>query len=357
MKRIIIDVSFAQKKIYWEQVKAAGFEGAIIQCGYGDNISSQDDKYWKYNADECTRLGIPFGVYLYSYATSMEQAESEAQHVLRLVKGYKLSYPIYLDLEEEGTLNGSASPVDRANRFGDIIEAAGYMCGIYANLNWWNNYLQGLNRFTKWIAQYNSQCDYNGSGKDIWQYSSTGQVAGISRNVDMNECYRDFPSELGAPRPTPAPKPQPSDNITPGVNFIYSVRLEDGTILPEVTNLQDFAGIRGKRITDIAIRVSQGAIRYRVHTLGGGWLPWVTGYNWSDHNNGYAGNGRVIDAIQVYYETPADYAAKYGYQKAQYRVSGIGRDYWSWQFDTETGNGQDGYAGCFGQAIDRFQLF
>ena len=64
-----------------------------------------------------------------------------------------------------------------------------------------------------------------------------------------------------------------------------------------------------------------------------------------------------IDAIEVYYNTPADYVAKYGYQKAQYRVSPVNGAYWSWQYDNETGSGQDGYAGAFGQAIDRFQLF
>lgn len=193
MKRLVIDVSYAQGEINWEQVKSAGIAGVIIQCGYGDNIESQDDKYWKRNADECTRLGIPFGAYLYSYAVSMAQAESEAQHVLRLIKGYKLSYPVYLDLEEPGTQAGA---VERAKRFGDMIESAGYWCGIYANLNWWNQYLPGLDRFTKWIAQYNSTCDYTGKDKDMWQYSSTGRVAGISGNTDMNECYRDFPNEI-----------------------------------------------------------------------------------------------------------------------------------------------------------------
>ncbi len=176
-------------------------EGVIIRCGYGDDIASQDDIYWKRNADECTRLGIPFGVYIYSYATSMAQAESEAQHALRCVKGYKLSYPIYLDLEHSGT---EAGAVDRAKRFGDIIEAAGYWCGIYANLSWWNNYLPGLDRFTKWIAQYNSQCDYTGKNKDMWQYTSGGRVAGISENVDMNECYKIYPQRSRAAPDQPA---------------------------------------------------------------------------------------------------------------------------------------------------------
>lgn len=146
-------------------------------------------------------------------------------------------------------------------------------------------------------------------------------------------------------------------NTAPGIQFTYAVRTEGGRVLPEVTNLSDYAGVQGKRITDIAIKVSAGKIRYRVHLLNGGWLPWVTGCSWKDHNNGYAGNGAVIDAIQVYYETPGDYAEKYGYQKAQYRVSPVNSNYYSWQFDTETEGGQDGYAGRFGTAIDRFQLY
>lgn len=190
--KTLIDVSEHQGKIDWEKVKPH-IEGAILRCGYGSNIEKQDDEQFKRNADECTRLGIPFGVYIYSYADSVEKAKSEAEHALRLVKGYKLSYPIYLDLEEPGTQNGA---VERANIFGDIIEKAGYWCGVYANLNWWENYLVGLERFTKWVAQYHTKCEYKGAHLDIWQYSSKGRITGISGNVDMNYCYRDLPAEI-----------------------------------------------------------------------------------------------------------------------------------------------------------------
>lgn len=140
------------------------------------------------------------------------------------------------------------------------------------------------------------------------------------------------------------------------INFTYAVRIEGGRILPSVTNLTDYAGIRGKKITDIAIKCDKGSLWYQVHVLGGGWLPKVTGYNWNDHNNGYAGNGKIIDAVRVYYNTPQDIANVHGYQKAQYKVSTVNSNYYGWQYDNETGNGQDGYAGCFGKAIDRFQL-
>ncbi len=200
IKAKVIDVSAHQGVIDWVKAKPH-IDGAILRVGYGMDIQKQDDEYFKRNADECTRLGIPFGVYIYSYADNNDRIKSEAAHTLRLIKGYKLSYPVYLDLEEKGTEHGA---VERANVFGDIIEKAGYWCGIYANLNWWNNYLKGLDRFTKWVAQYNSECQYKGSNLDMWQYSDKGKIPGISGKVDMNYCYRDFPVQIGKPEP---PKP------------------------------------------------------------------------------------------------------------------------------------------------------
>lgn len=140
------------------------------------------------------------------------------------------------------------------------------------------------------------------------------------------------------------------------IHFKYRVRV-GGKWLPEVINLEDYAGIKGKEITDIAIGVDVGSLWYQVHVKGGGWLPVVRGYDIMDHENGYAGDLKPIDAIRVYYETPDDYVSKHGYQKAQYRVSPVNKGYYDWQFDNETTKGQDGYAGAFGKVIDRFQLW
>lgn len=188
----VIDVSYHNGTIDWAKVKSSGVDGAIIRCGYGNNLTAQDDKQWKRNADECTRLGIPFGTYIYSYAKTDAQARSEAEHVLRLVKGYKLSYPVYYDLEEAGTQSGA---VNRMKIFAEIIENAGYWVGVYCNKSWWDNTLKSLgDRYTKWIARYNSTLGM--SGVDMWQYTSSGSVSGISGRVDMNHCYRDFPKEI-----------------------------------------------------------------------------------------------------------------------------------------------------------------
>ena len=222
--KTVIDVSTWQGKIDWEKVKPH-IAGAIIRCGYGSDLEKYDDDQFKRNADACTRLGIPFGVYLYSYAKTNEKAKSEAEHVLRLVKDYKLSYPIYYDLEEAGTEKGA---VERANIFGDLIEKAGYWCGVYANLNWWNNYLVGLERFTKWVAQYHTKCDYKGANLDIWQYSSKGTIPGIKGNVDMNYCYRDFPTEILNGEKKPAEDKKPRVTVEEAVQMILRGELGNG---------------------------------------------------------------------------------------------------------------------------------
>lgn len=187
MKRKIIDVSQWQGWIDWDLVKRSGVDGAIIRCGYGNDMATQDDWHFHRNTDECERLGIPYGVYIYSYAADTEMAKSEAAHVLRLVKGKKLSYPIYIDLEEN---NSKGFAKQAANVFGDEIEKSGYWCGVYASLSWWENYLKGLERFTKWVAHWD--VDKPGIDCDMWQYSSNGRVSGINGRVDMNYCYRDF---------------------------------------------------------------------------------------------------------------------------------------------------------------------
>lgn len=180
-----IDVSEFQHVINWEKVKAAGIDFAIIRCGYGMNQTDQDDAQFERNASECERLGIPYGVYIYSYATSTASASSEADHVLRLIKGHTLSYPVYFDMEDKSTLKSNHAAI--ANTFCSKIEKAGYPVGVYANLNWWNNYLTDpvFSKWHRWVAQYYSYCQYEGEYA-MWQYTSSGYVNGISGRVDMN---------------------------------------------------------------------------------------------------------------------------------------------------------------------------
>jgi GH25 family lysozyme M1 (1,4-beta-N-acetylmuramidase) len=191
-----IDVSVHQGNIDWQKVKNAGIDFAILRCGYGSDIASQDDSQFARNMAECERIGMPFGVYLYSYANSVEKAKSEAQHVLRLIGDHKLQYPIYYDLEDSGTTGKCSKELilEMAKAFVDILESKGYWVGIYANTYWNNNYLTDAwyNTKARWVAQYHDKCTYKGE-YGMWQYSSKGRVDGISGNVDMNYCYVDYP--------------------------------------------------------------------------------------------------------------------------------------------------------------------
>lgn len=180
-----IDVSSWQKTIDWNKVKAAGIDFAIIRCGYGNNQIDQDDSQFLRNAQECERLGIPYGVYIYSYAKNTSMASSEADHVLRLISGRNLSMPVYFDMEDSSTIGCDYAAI--AKTFCNKIQSAGYPVGVYANTSWWNNYLTDpcFNNWYKWVAQYYKECQYQGEYA-MWQYTSSGSVNGISGNVDMN---------------------------------------------------------------------------------------------------------------------------------------------------------------------------
>ena len=187
-----IDTSYANV-VDWDKV-ANEIDFAILQCGYGQDHTRQDDKLFKQSAEACERLGIPYGIYLYSYAKNSAMAEGEAKHALRLAKGRQLSLPIYYDLEE-ASLGGVAASNMRT--FAKLIESAGYWCGVYSGEYYYSKNLSYITAYTRWIAQYNSN---NGKATTkpstanvaIWQYSSRGKVAGVSGNVDVNIMYVDL---------------------------------------------------------------------------------------------------------------------------------------------------------------------
>ena len=190
-----IDVSYHNGTIDWKKVKQSEVEYAIIRCGYGTNDKSQDDKKWEENVKGCVDNNIPYGVYLYSYADTVEKASSEADHAIRLLQGKKLKYPVYYDLEEDKLRDkiSKKTIADIAQTFCDKLSAKGYTVGIYANKDWFTNYLTDsrFNNWTKWVAQYNTVCNYHGK-YDMWQCSSSGSIPGISGRVDLNYSYSPF---------------------------------------------------------------------------------------------------------------------------------------------------------------------
>lgn len=195
----VIDVSEWQGDIDWAKAKADGVEGVIIRLGYGEGNNA--DKKAQRNISECKRLGIPFGIYWYSYADTPSIAKGEGADVVSKLKQFgvnpsDLAYPVYYDLEK-WTWEGHQPPTD-PNVYNDIVnnwysalQSAGYKnLGVYS----YTSYLQGplkhadIYAKTTWVAQYGARMGFDSFPTDSrgWQYTSSGKVDGISGNVDMN---------------------------------------------------------------------------------------------------------------------------------------------------------------------------
>ena len=230
MAKPIVDVSEFNGILDWDEIKSQ-IDGAIIRCGYGGNVVSQDDPQYARNVKECTRLKIPFGVYLFSYAKNAAEAENEAEHVLRLVEGWNLSLPIYYDLEQNDVVgNLSAEGYSAVARsFCKRIEAAGGVVGIYSNLYLWETKLKSVNEYTRWLAQWSEAPTYDKPFL-LWQYTSSGVIRGSSPRTDLSKWYGDFMTMCGTRNhfgKAPAPQPTLKYKIGDEVSFKALYRASD----------------------------------------------------------------------------------------------------------------------------------
>ena len=195
----VIDVSEWQGDIDWAKAKADGVEGVIIRLGYGEGNNA--DKKAQRNISECKRLGIPFGVYWYSYADTPALAKEEGADVVAKLRQFgvnasDLAYPVYYDLEK-WTWEGHQPPTDPnvynniVNNWYSALQSAGYKnLGVYS----YTSYLQGplkhadIYAKTTWVAQYGARMGFDSfpTNSRGWQYTSSGKVDGIRGNVDMN---------------------------------------------------------------------------------------------------------------------------------------------------------------------------
>lgn len=186
-----IDVSQYQGVIDWDTT-AQYIDFAIIRCGRGSDLTAQDDTKWAVNTAACERLGIPYGVYLYSLAQTDEEARSEAAHALRLLDGKHPQLPVYLDLEDSGIRDNctKAEVLRHATIFCETLQAAGYSVGVYANRYWWTTTLDdpAYDRWDRWLAVWAAETGYSGS-YSTWQNSNSGRIPGIQANVDLDLRY------------------------------------------------------------------------------------------------------------------------------------------------------------------------
>lgn len=194
-----IDVSKWNGNIDWNAVKNSGVSYVIIRCGYRGSTTGAliEDPKFRSNIQGATAAGLKVGVYFFTQAVNEVEAVEEASMVLNLISGYKIAYPVFLDVEPSG---GRADGINRDMRtavckaFAQTIQNSGYTAGIYANKTWFTSYINtaSLTNYKIWLAQYAAAPSYTATKYDLWQYSSTGSVAGISGKVDLNISYLGY---------------------------------------------------------------------------------------------------------------------------------------------------------------------
>lgn len=193
-----IDISKHNGVVNWAQVKADGVQFAILRAGYGKEASQKDTQF-EANYIGCKAQGIPCGAYWYSYAATPAEARQEAAVCLSFLQGKTFAFPIYFDIEEQKVLaQGKTACTAIAKAFLETVEKAGYFVGIYSSKSHLEScFTEELRtRYAVWVAHYGvDKTTYHGQ-YGIWQKSSTGKVSGIRGNVDMNECYTNYPAAI-----------------------------------------------------------------------------------------------------------------------------------------------------------------
>ena len=228
--------------IDWNKVKADGIEFAILRAGFG-RLEKQKDEKFEQNYAEAKAAGIPVGAYWYSYAMSPEEAELEANVFLKVIKGKQFEMPVYFDLEEKKQFDLGKEKVSAIMRaFLERVESAGYFTGLYGSASPLFTHTADdiKSHYTIWLAHWVDRTNYSGAYA-VWQYSEKGKVDGISGNVDLDICYKDFPTIIKgkglngwgkAANPTPVPDPEPTaDSKTATVTVQIGNETYKGTIV------------------------------------------------------------------------------------------------------------------------------
>lgn len=196
MKLKGIDVSHHQGKIDWQKVKNSGIDFAIVRVGHSNRNGKGGlsfDKCYEYNLQQCNKLGIPVGVYIYCYDKTPEAATITTKALMQVVKKYKLDYPVIYDIEYDNEKLSREVNTAICNAAMKVIESENYYGMIYASRDFFLNHLNmaNLTSSDKWEAAYRQTDDglvHNG----IWQYTSTGRVPGINGDVDLDYSYNDY---------------------------------------------------------------------------------------------------------------------------------------------------------------------
>ncbi len=329
-----IDVSKWQSTIDWKKVKADGVDFVFIRCGYTslDRFSMGTDAKFAANIQNAYAAGIKIGVYYYSGATSASEAKTEANYVLNLIRPYKskISLPVVMDYETNGSdrIYTSYQKTSKATRttyvqsFCDILEDAGYDGGIYASKAWLTDFfnMSDLKDYACWVAHVTTKTSYAGE-YDFWQYSFTGDINGISTDVDCNFWYTDdklstssasdttlsssnttvklsyttIPYSGSARKPTPKVTYN-GTTLTKGTHYTvsYSNNKEPGTATVKITGTGKYKGTLSKTFTITALTTPYVTICKTYYRTGCG-----TSYT----SKGSVSKGKPVNVVYGWYKT------------------------------------------------------
>lgn len=195
----VIDISYWNGGMStgdFKKVIADGIDAVIIRCGYSSkgSLCNKDSKFVG-NLKNAKNAGLPVGAYFYGAATSVAEAKKEAKYAVSLCKGKGLKYPLFYDVEDNATMGklSKGELTDVVKEFCKIVEESGLKTGVYASYSWLESKM-GTTGYSVWVAQYNDTCDYKGSDKVAWQYSSSHKIKGINHKFDISNFYKDYGS-------------------------------------------------------------------------------------------------------------------------------------------------------------------
>lgn len=251
----IIDVSSNNGQLDWDTIKSS-IDGAIIRIGYGSDIESQDDSQAIRNMQECERLGIPYGVYIYSYCLNIEEVRSEAAHILRMIQGFNPVLGIWFDMEDADGYKRNHGLVPEQNgelltdfcvEFMQIVKDAGYYkTGVYANYSYFTNILNddrlmSFEGFNRWLAHWG--IDEPSMDCLLWQCTSDAVINGSSARTDFNYYYGELPNVEPVIPSEPIEDNSESDDIETkyhvgdyvSYHIIYASSTSENELTPSIT--------------------------------------------------------------------------------------------------------------------------
>lgn len=202
-----VDISSSNGNVDLSKIKKAGYDFVMIRCGFGDNIESQDDSQFESNVKKAEKLGMPWGVYLYSYAVCIADAKSEVEHVKRLLKDKRPTLPVAFDMEDADGYKAKRGAMkkslitDICKTFLSEIKIADYYPMLYTSLSWIGNYIdtQVTDNYDLWVAQWSSSCGYTGKNLGMWQYGGevnyleSSSISGVG-TIDKDKCIKNYPT-------------------------------------------------------------------------------------------------------------------------------------------------------------------